>query len=175
MPFELHPQTPEEGTDLAAQLGIPPDRIEQMEAGLKARADELGLPLGDGRLLVNTNKALLLAEWARREAPERLDALHRALFHAYFVEGKNLAEHAVLQAVCDEVGLPSDVALAQIETDSALSERLTASRALAQAYEVRGVPAFIINNRHKISGAQPYDVFVRALQQIAGEEATAGS
>lgn len=169
LPFELHPDTPSQGVNIVEYLGYPPSQFEQMEAALRARAEELGLPLNGNRKLVNTHKALLLSEWAADHAPEQLPALHHALFQAYFVQAANLAEDEVLKAACSQVGIRADEALAGSQAPL-YEERVAASMQRARAYGITGAPTFIIDNRYKIVGAQPYEVLLKALRQISAEQ-----
>ena len=40
----------------------------------------------------------------------------------------------------------------------------------AQQSGIHAAPFFVINNKYAISGAQPYEVFVKALKQVQAEE-----
>ncbi len=68
--------------------------IDQVMAGLKQKATELGLPFGDRKRTYNSRLAQELGLWA--ESKDRGDAFHMAAFKAYFVDGKNLAQKEVL-------------------------------------------------------------------------------
>jgi predicted DsbA family dithiol-disulfide isomerase len=163
LPFELHPDTPAEGVDLAEYFGTTPQQLQQMHRGLKARADELGLPINPPPRLVNTHNAWLLAEYARDKG--KADAIHHRLFQDYFVRGRNFAEEAVLREAAEAVGLNADEALAAL-TNPEYEERIARSMAEARAYGVTGAPTFIINDQYKIVGAQPYDRLLGAFRQI---------
>lgn len=165
LPFELHPDTPQETIPLTEYFGhLSPAQIGQMHAGLKARADELGLPFSPPPILANTRKALALAEYARDQG--KLEALHTPLFQAYFVKGQNLADEEVLREVAASAGLEPDAALAAI-ADGQYEERLDQYAAQARSYGITGVPTFIINNKYKIVGAQPYERLKEIFEQIA--------
>ncbi|MFZ5815772.1 MAG: DsbA family oxidoreductase, partial [Bacillota bacterium] len=114
LPFELHPETPEGSIPLTEYFRhFSPAQMEQMHAGLKARAEELGLPFNPPPILANTRKALALAEYARDQG--RLEDLHLPLFQAFFVEGQNLADEAVLREAAARAGLDPDAALAAVK------------------------------------------------------------
>lgn len=165
LPFELHPETPEASVPLAQYFRhLTAIQIEQMHAGVKARAAELGLSMDPPPFLANTRKALALAEFARDEG--KLDALHMDLFQAYFVKGQNLADEAVLRELAATVGLDPDAAMAAIQ-EGRYEERLKEHAARARAYGINSVPTFIINNRFKVVGAQPYERLRDALRDIA--------
>lgn len=163
LPFELHPDTAAGGQDLAEYFGTTPQQLRQMHQGLKARADELGLPMEPPPRIVNTHRALLLAEYARDQG--KANEIHHRLFQDYFVRGRNFAEDAVLREAAEAVGLNAGEALAALANPE-YEERVTRSMAEARAYGVTGAPTFIINDRYKIVGAQPYDRLLGAFRQI---------
>ena len=162
LPFELHPDTAAGGQDLAEYFDTTPQQLRQMHQGLKARADELGLPMEPPPRIVNTHRALLLAEYARDQG--KANEMHHRLFQDYFVRGRNFAEDAVLREAAEAVGLNAGEALAALANPE-YEERVTRSMAEARAYGVTGAPTFIINDRYKIVGAQPYDRLLGAFRQ----------
>lgn len=145
---------------------LSPEQLEMMMANLKERADEVGLPLNPPGMVVNSRKALALAEYARDQGA--LERLHLPLFQAYFVAGENLSDEGVLRRLATEVGLDADAAL-QAVADGRYQQRLAESAQQARAYGVTGVPTWIINDRYKLVGAQPYEqlreVFRRMMQE----------
>ena len=94
-----------------------------------------------------------------------------ALFDAYFGEAKNPADPEVLREKAIEVGLDGDTAEAIARSDQYADEVREAEQRFRQA-GVNAVPAFIIEGRYLISGAQPADVLVDALRQVAEENAS---
>lgn len=167
LPFELHPDTPPETVLLRDYFKhLSPAQLGQMHANLKARADQLGLPMSPPPVLANTRRALALAEYARDQG--KLDHLHRPLFQAYFVLGQNLYDEAVLRGVAQQAGLDPEQAMAAV-LDGRYEERLDQAAAQARAYGISGVPTFIINRKYKVVGAHPYESLRDAIRQIARE------
>jgi predicted DsbA family dithiol-disulfide isomerase len=164
VPFELHPDTPAEGVNLAGYFRQDPATMARMYEGLKERADELGLPLNPPPILANTHKALMLAEGARDAG--KLDQLHMPLFQAYFVEGRNLADDDLLLSLAAKAGMDADAARAAL-TNPEYDQRIERSMAESRAYGVTGAPTFIIAERFKVVGAQPYERLRDALRNIA--------
>lgn len=152
--------------NLAEYFGTSPEQIQQMHQGLKARAAELGLPLDPSPKLVNTHGALMLAEYARDQG--KADEVHSLLFKAYFAQGRNLAEEAVLREVAQSAGLDPDEAMGAL-TNPVYEERISNAKLEAQTYGITGAPTFIINDRYKIVGAQPYDRLLGAFRQIQAQ------
>ncbi|MFZ5827520.1 MAG: DsbA family oxidoreductase, partial [Bacillota bacterium] len=75
---------------------------------------------------------------------------------------------AVLREVAASAGLDPDAAMAAVSEDR-YAERVDQYGAQARAYGISGVPTFIINDRYKIVGAQPYERLRDVFRQIARE------
>ncbi len=89
-----------------------------------------------------------------------------SLFDAYFVLGRNLNDRNDLLASAEAGGL--DRTEADLLLDSGrLTDEVHASQDLAARLGVEGVPFYVIDGKYGLSGAQPVDVFVKALQKIA--------
>lgn len=169
-PFELNPQMPPEGQDIGEHLsekyGATPEQLESNREAIRARGAELGFTFGMGKRnrIYNTFDAHRLLHWAELEG--RQLALQQALFKAYFTDGENPSDHAVLARIAGEVGL--DAARAQqILASDAYSEAVRTQEAHYLNSGIHSVPAIIINDRHLIQGGQPVEVFEQALRQLA--------
>jgi len=135
--------------------------LEAAHARLRALMDAEGLPYGRRTHTYNSRLAQEVAKWA--ETKPGGDAVHDALFRAYFVDGRNIGDSAVLMDVARSVGLPAD------EAAEALSERryrtaVDADWAKSREYGVTGVPTFVSGGRGVV-GAQPYEVLVQLVAQ----------
>jgi predicted DsbA family dithiol-disulfide isomerase len=166
LPFELHPEVPAAGVPVAQYLGISEAQLARTFAHLQERSRELGRTFAGPPLLNNSHAALALTEYARDEHPQQVAALHHALFRSYFVEGRNLADPATLAHACEQAGIDPAPALAAAQSGR-YEARLAQTMAEARSYGITGAPTFIVNNRYKIVGAQPYEVLKNALLQIA--------
>ena len=170
-PFELNPQMGVEGQDImehiAQKYGSTPPDIERNRENIRARGAELGFDFNmqkRGRIY-NTFDAHRLLHWA--EAEGKQGALKNALFSAYFTEGLNPSDHAVLLDVAQKVGLDRKRAAEILESN----EFATEVRGREEFYADRGiraVPSVIVNDQHLIQGGQPAEVFERALRELAG-------
>lgn len=92
------------------------------------------------------------------------DAAEERLFYAYFTEGKNVSDHVVLKELGKDIGL-SENDLNELFNSNAYSKEVQHDIAEASQIGVRGVPFFVFNRKYAVSGAQPPEVFVQALQQ----------
>lgn len=137
-----------------------------MAQGPRARAEELGLVYNPPTWIANTKNAHRLAQYAMDQG--RLEDMHRALFHAYFVDGRNLGDEEALGDLAAGVGLDRGIALEKVRS-GAYEDRLQQAREVAREYGVTAVPAFIVAGRYKIVGAHPYEALLDALLRIQEE------
>ena len=84
-----------------------------MHAQMKARMDAEGLPYGERTMTYNSRLAQELGKWADTQPGG--EAIHDALFRAYFVEARNIGDPAVLLEIVERVGLSSDGAREVLE------------------------------------------------------------
>jgi len=160
--FPLHPDTPAEGRALADLFaGRNVDR-NAMHAQMKARMDAEGLPYGERTMTYNSRLAQELGKWADTQPGG--EAIHDALFRAYFVEARDISEPAVLLDIVARVGLPVDGAREVLERRT-FRDAVDADWELSRRYGVTGVPTFVVG-RQGVVGAQPYEV----LEQLVLKE-----
>lgn len=159
--FDLHPEYP--------SGGIPRDQLHaRYGAGfherLKRSFEIAGLVYNPPPDVVpNTLAALSLTELARDRGLHR--PMHERLMDAYWAEARNIGDPAVLRELGGELGFADDDVAAAI-SDDGLANRVRASTAQAQSLGVSGVPAFVLDNRLLVLGAQPRSVFQEALAQL---------
>ncbi len=92
----------------------------------------------------------------------------KALFKAYFGEGRDLNSLDDLVEVATRVGLEEDAVRALLGTD-ALSAEVWASQERAQRLGVSSVPFYVLNNQYGVSGAQPPELFLQAFDTIQAD------
>ena len=161
--FPLHPETPAEGRSLADLFaGRNVDR-KAMHEQMKARMDAEGLPYGERSMTYNSRLAQELGKWADTQPGG--EALHDALFRAYFVEARDISQPAVLLEIAERVGLPVDKAREVLEQRT-FKAAIDADWALSRRYGVTGVPTFVAG-RHGVVGAQPYEVLEELVRRAA--------
>jgi predicted DsbA family dithiol-disulfide isomerase len=68
-----------------------------------------------------------------------------------------------------EVGLDRDEVKQVLESDR-YTDEVRKDEAEATRLGVRGVPFFVLNRKYAISGAQPMEVFMQALEKVWEEE-----
>lgn len=166
-PFLLSPDTPAEGTDVAAMLrrkyGVDP-RVLWQRVESEARTSGLELDLSRQRFSYPTVRAHTLMRHAIGKGTQR--ALSRALFGAHFQDARNIDDPAVLAAVAAPHGFAPDEVAALLADERELG-RTRAEAHSAAAGGITGVPFFVLGGRLALSGAQPEAVFRAALVKAA--------
>jgi predicted DsbA family dithiol-disulfide isomerase len=166
--YELDPSAPpvREGSHvehIATKYGRTPDDAQAMIQRIIDLAAEDGLTL---RLLEaragNTFDAHRLLHFAAERGIE--PAVRLRLFRGYMTEGLPIGDRAVLLRLATEAGLPADETRAVLESDR-YADDVRDDEQAAAAIGIGGVPFFILAGRIGISGAQPVDLFRRALDK----------
>ncbi len=157
--FPLHPDTPQAGKSLAELFAGRGYDIDKMQAQMRARMAAEGLPYGERKMTFNSRLAQELGKWA--DSQPGGDAIHDALFRAYFVDGKNIGDLDELVKIAESVGLPGDQAREVIEKRTHKAA-VDADWEKSRQYGVTGVPTFVVGDRGVV-GAQPYEALERLV------------
>jgi predicted DsbA family dithiol-disulfide isomerase len=164
-PFLLDPSTPAEGADLRQRLrakyGMDP---EAMFGRVEAAARSSGIPLDFSKVRRTpwTIPAHTLLRHAIAKGTQR--ALLKALFEAYFLEGRDIGEPDVLASLASRHGFEVDEAV-RIARDDRELEQTREESAEAAAQGIRGVPFFVFDGRLAVSGAQTPEVLRAAIER----------
>ncbi|WP_137181854.1 DsbA family oxidoreductase [Roseomonas sp. AR75] len=154
-PFQLNPDMPEEGVERATYRAQKFGSVER-GAELDAQVAEAGRAAGvDFRhdLMLRTPNTIAAHRVIRAaEQAGVQDALVDALFRAYFHEGRDIGDAAVLDAVAAKAGLPGMAAMlaGDAHRDAVLAEDMAARRG-----GISGVPSFLMDRHLLFSGAMP--------------------
>lgn len=159
--FPLHPDTPQAGRSLEALFAGRGYDIPKMQAQMRARMQAEGLPYGNRSMTYNSRLAQELGAWADTQPGG--EAIHDALFRAYFVDGKNIGDVEVLVQVATSIGLPADAVREVLEKRS-FKDAVDADWEKSHEYGVTGVPTFVAG-RQGVVGAQPYEALVQLVEQ----------
>jgi predicted DsbA family dithiol-disulfide isomerase len=159
--FELHPETPPTGMLLSVRFkGYD---LSSFYDQLRARGKEVGVVFGTHTLLSNSRLALMASEYARDK--NRYDSFHENMFRAYFTEGLDIGDLKVIANVAKKSGLDEKETLSAAR-NGRYASRLDKARKEGELIGLTGVPLFIIDNKHKITGVQPIETFRELLDKI---------
>ena len=160
-PYYLRPDTPPEGLDLPDY--ILRARANGSEERLQSMANMHGMEFKSTERIYNTRIAHEATEYAR-EHGKGLE-FHRVVFRQVYAEGQDPSKWDVLRSAAQEVGLDADDMQSVVDGGKYTAE-VAAQVRHAQEIGVTGVPTYVINDRYAVVGAQPYEVFKKALAKI---------
>jgi predicted DsbA family dithiol-disulfide isomerase len=172
--FELDPNAPKE-TDknihetLAQKYGMSIEQAKQANENVGKQAATVGLTYNfDNMKLSNTFDAHRLTKFAKSVGKDH--ELTEKLLYGHFTESKYLGDHEILASIAESVGMDRQEALNVLHDKNAYANEVRIDESLAKQYGVSGVPFFVINQKYAISGAQPMETFLNALQKVWEEE-----
>jgi len=173
-PFFLNPYMPPEGMDRATYVrrkfgGDAREVYRRIEEA--GRADGVAFAFDRMPRTPNTTLAHRLILFAEERGAG--DALIRRLFRALFQEGQDVGRPEVLAAVAEQAGL-DPATVREFLSGDRLRREVLAAHQQAERAGVRGVPVFIVDREHAITGAQPPEVLAGLLDvAIAARHAPA--
>lgn len=171
LPFELNPQLPPEGRNrreyLTERFGNPNPFAKGQQQLLEV-GRELGIDFRFESIerAPNTRRAHALAAAALRESSARQAEVIRSLFEAYFTQGRDVGDPAVLIEIGVRAGM-SEIQASTAIDDAALHAQIQELESLAQRSNITGVPTFIFDRRQGFSGAQPLEIFLQVIDEFA--------
>ncbi|MEX2333170.1 MAG: DsbA family oxidoreductase, partial [Pseudohongiella sp.] len=172
--FELNPSHSGQGEPilpaLAKKYGRSEEEMREAQGNMMTIAKELGVNFEklQERLTANTFDAHRLVKWAAEQGQQT--AMKQALFEAYFGKALDVSDPEVLLGCVETLGLDPAQARQVLESDQ-YAAAVREDEATYQKAGVSSVPAFIINRKYLISGAQDPEVLVKAFQDISAEAA----
>lgn len=163
IPFPLHPETPIEGKSLA-ELFAGRD-IEPMRQRMKGLMAEAGLDYGDRSHTYNSRLAQELGKWADTQVDG--EAIHDALYRAYFIDNTNLHDIDALVKIAESVGLDGSAARKVLDERS-FREAVDEDWQRAHQLGITGVPTFY-QDELVVVGCQPYETLERFVKHLLAE------
>ena len=188
MPFELNPDTPQEGKPQARHLaevyGRTIEQVEAMRAQMHEVAARAGFPMDytgptdeqdepPEPMMWNTFAAHKLLRWALAEAGwEAQTRLKLALLRAHFQQRLDVSDRAVLLDLAAVEGFDRASAGEALD-DEALSIAVRFEEKRARDNGINSVPTFVVNGRYILQGAREPEAFRSALVKLASMDAAA--
>jgi predicted DsbA family dithiol-disulfide isomerase len=137
-----------------------------MERYLVDFARQFGVPITFASHIPNTRPALALAEFARSKG--RLDEFKTSAMRAYWKNGEDIENTAVLRRLARDAGLDPDQAQAALENPH-FTALIDAVRTEAEQLGVTGIPTMIIGPI-RVVGCQPYERIVEACVRAGAQK-----
>lgn len=166
-PFQLNPDMPAEGVERAsyrAQKFGSLERSKQLDAQVAEAGRKAGLEFRHDRMLrtpntIEAHRLMRLAEPSGLQHP-----LMEAIFRAYFHEGRDVGDRAVLAEIGKGVGLDDATLAAFTEGHAARHEVMAEDEGYRRA-GISGVPSFVLDRYLLWSGAMPAEQMANAMRQ----------
>ncbi len=168
--FELDPHAKVDGNPsvyvyLEKKYGLSRERASQTLEDITRQAKQVGLNYNmDITVQTNTYDAHRLTHYAKTLG--LAEAFSERLFRAHFTNGLHIGEQNTLILLAEEVGMSKKDVLKILEEDQ-FAEDVRKDEQDAHKLGVRGVPFFLIDGKHIVSGAQPSEAFLKALRHAA--------
>lgn len=171
--FQLNPDIPATGVDRRSYLEQKfggPGRAKQIYARIRAAGDEVGIEFDFERIArqPNTFDAHQLTAWAQDLDPSAAGSLVERLFRSYFVDGIDIGCIDALVTLACDAGFDAAAAREWLAADAG-RKAIEAEEHRARHLGVTGVPFFIFNQRLAVSGAQPPEILLDAIEQAESE------
>ena len=160
LPFDLHPEYPREGiprTRLAERYG------RDAEDRTRRAIETAGFAFRPPANVPNSRRALAVTELARDHGLH--EPVHARLMHAYWSEGMDIGDDDVLLDLVEEAGLERAEA-AKALVNGKYVERVRESTRRAHAHGINAIPAFVLDGRLLVMGAQPHSTFEQAFDLL---------
>lgn len=168
-PFQLNPAMPKDGMDRTAYLEAKFGSLETFKE-MEKRLIEAGaieqIPFAFEKILrtPNTFLAHRLIWYAGLQG--RQDAVVDRLFKGYFEQAADIGSIAALVQLGEQAGMNREAVKLVLQSDEGTAE-VRAEESAGHKFGIRGVPYFIVNGTYAISGAQPVETFVSAIDQMS--------
>lgn len=161
-PFELHPETPSTGADLRGRMGSS-GRARAYRDNILTLAHESGLEMRMPMVVANSHLSLEAAEFARDGGG--FEPYHRALFRAYFEDGRDIGDVEVLCEIARACGV-GDQGLRQALAERTYETRIDDVTKRAREDEILSTPTFLFEGGFRMTGAQEYAVFRSVTERL---------
>lgn len=147
--------------------GFPESQAKQMIGQVSQMGKDAGIEFNfEKALITNTFPAHKLLHLAKKY--KLADKMEEALFIAHFIDGKNVGDTDTLISIAASLGLDENEAK-QVLASEEFNNEVQRDFSEAGNHGISGVPFFILNGKYSVSGAQPIEFFVNALQQTYDE------
>ena len=162
--LEIHPESSAEGKPIDS-LDYPSAQWQKMLANLERIAREENIPLSSPSFITNSKDALLLSEASKQCGRDVFYELHEKLFHAYFIDGKNIGDKNILKDIAKSCEIDEKI-IDLSWTDETYAQRLLQNFNSARKQNVQSVPSFVFGQR-VLTGVVSEAVFRDAAKQLS--------
>jgi predicted DsbA family dithiol-disulfide isomerase len=164
--YQLNPDMPQDGLRRADYRAFKFGAGKAVELDRRITEAAAGVGLGFRTDLMtrtpNTVDAHRIIWLSAKAGPAMQDEMVEILFHAYFVEGRDIGDRAVLTELAADAGLEHEAVAMFLAGSEGRAEILAEDRD-ARAAGLSGVPTFVMEGQVLFSGALPADAMAEAF------------
>jgi len=166
-PYQLDPTLPEQGVDRKAYMAAKfPDPERRAAIGKiladAAAEDDIVLNLDAVAVSPNTNAAHRVIRWAQTAGLQ--EPVLEGVLSAYFTHGKDIGDPVVLADIAGAAGMDRLLVL-KLLSEGADKDTITREHQMAHEAGVSGVPFMIFDGKLAVSGAEPPERLVKAIDK----------
>jgi len=165
--FQLNPQLPTQGIArseyTSAKFGGE-ERATQVYERISSAAKEVGLALNFNKIVTQPNSSRMHALIYAAESAQKNHQLVERLFKAFFIDGIDLTQRDNVSSIAQSAGLER-VLIDRVFDDDLFMDKIKEDVQQSSKIGIQGVPFFIINQKIGLSGAQPPEAIVKAVEQ----------
>lgn len=167
--FELDPNAPAKhetsNTErLAKKYGRTIEQTQEMERNIAEVAASEGITFNweqaNSGNTFNAHRIIHLAQ-----SKDLGNEAEEAFFHAYMTEGLPIGERETVDEIASRIGLDNAEVEYVLDSEEFADFVRHDEKIAHEQLKVTGVPFFVFDQRLSLSGAQPREVFLKAMQQ----------
>ena len=153
---------------IASKYGISYEEAKLNNDNIVKQAKDLGLEYNfDNLVVTNSFDAHRMIHFADKYG--KMEEMTEALFKAYFTDSKNVSDIDTLANLVSSIGLDKDEAISVLNSND-YKDSVRNDEEMARNYGISSVPFFIFNDKFSVSGAQPTEIFLMALNKAMEDE-----
>lgn len=172
--FELDPNAPMYAgvsidEAIAKKYGVSVEQAKANNKNIVQAAKEVGLNFDfENMKPTNSLDAHRLTKLAKSKGLE--DKMVNLLYRAYFEDGALISDHDVLMDLGLAVGLNQEDMMRVLNNQSEYLQEVRADENEASQHGITSVPYFVFNDKYAVKGAQPIELFKKALTDFYAEQ-----
>ena len=165
--FQLNPQLKEEGIlrkDYITNKFGEGANSEVIYERVRLAGEAVGLMMNFDKIIIQPNSSKMHSLiYAAKETNRDIELIEN-FFKAFFIDGMNLTDFEIVSKVASESGLDSEI-INGVFYDNLFEKFVQEDIIMSRKYNITGVPFYVIDDSIGISGAQPPEVIVDAINQ----------
>ena len=165
--FQLNPQLPTQGIARSEYTSTKFGGVEhaaQIYERVSSAALEVGLKLNFEKIVTQPNSSRMHALVYAAESLQKDHELVEGLFKAFFIDGVDLSQRDNVSSVAQSTGIEEKL-IDSVFNDDLYLDKIHEVMQQAAKIGIQGVPFFIINQKLGLSGAQPAETIVKAIEE----------